>query len=181
MKKILFISALLLIIASCGKLDEEAEHNHNEVLTTVELHFKQISNGVETVYKWEDLDGDGGNNPVIENISLLANKEYEVEIELLDKTKNPIEDITHEIEQESDEHRFYYIPNAGNITVVNYDKDVNGVDVGLRTQWITSAAGNSIMKVVLRHYANGGKLQSDLVSDNKSSTDMDISFNVRVQ
>ncbi len=181
MKKLLFISSLLLIIYSCSKLDEEAEHNHNEVVTTVELHFKQISNGAETVFKWEDLDGDGGNNPVIENITLLANQAYEVEIEMLDKTKNPVEDVTHEIENEADEHRFYYIPNAGNITVSDYDKDVNGVDVGLHTHWTTSAAGNSIMNVVLRHYAEGGKLQSDLVNDTKSSTDMDISFNVSVQ
>lgn len=181
MKKLLFISSLLLIISSCSKLDEEAEDNHNEVVTTVELHFKQISNGAETVFKWEDLDGDGGNNPVIENITLLSNQSYNVELVLLDKTKTPVDTISLEVKEEDDEHRFYYIQNAGNITVSDYDKDVNGVDVGLHTQWTTSAAGNSIMNVVLRHYAEGGKLQSDLVNDTKSSTDMDISFNVSVQ
>lgn len=182
-KKFLALVVLVtLIITSCNKNVNEEENNDNEVITTVELHFTQTLGGVPQVYKWEDLDGDGGANPVVQEINLAANKTYNVEILMLDKTKSPVDTISNEVLDEAIEHRFYFIPTAAsNIIVGNLTNDINGIPVGLGSVWSTGAAANGNINIVLRHYENGGKLAADLVNDTKSTTDADVTFTTKVQ
>lgn len=179
-KVLLTVAAFALAITSCKK-DVEQENNENEVITTVQLNFTPAGGGSGLTYKWEDLDGEGGANPIIDMVTLAANQVYTVEILLLDKTKNPVNTISEEVREEAAAHRFYYEPTGANITVSNLDNDPNGVPVGLTSTWATGAAGTGAIKIILRHYENGGKASSDLVNDNKSSTDMEAQFNVTVQ
>lgn len=173
-------AAFALAITSCKK-DVEQEENENEVITTVQLQFTPVGGGSALTYKWEDLDGEGGANPVIDMVTLAANQTYNVEILLLDKTKNPVDTISEEVREEAEDHRFYYEPNGVNITVSNPDNDLNGIPVGLSSTWTTGVASAGKVKITLRHYENGGKTLADAVNDPKSSTDMEAEFDVRVQ
>lgn len=180
LKPLMVIAAFALAITSCKK--DKVEANDNEVITTVQLNFTPAGGGTALSYKWEDLDGPGGANPLIDMVTLAANKTYSVQLILQDKTKNPVVIISDEVRTEAVDHRFYFEPSTGsNITVSGLDNDPNGTPLGLISTWTTGAAATGTIKITLRHYENGGKASSDLVSSTKSSTDAEASFNTKVQ
>jgi predicted secreted protein len=107
-----------------------------------------------------------------------------VTLQLLNKTANPVADITTEIAAEAASHRFYYEPSAGsNITVNNLNNDAAGVPLGITSTWTTTAAATGTMKITLRHYPGNppNKATADLVNSSKSSTDIEVTFDTRVQ
>src|SRR5690606_20550077 len=115
---------------------------------------------------------------------LAINKEYNVSVQLLNETHTPAEDITKEVEEEADEHRFYYQPSSGsNITVGDLDTDGNGVPLGITSKWTTTEAAIGTIKITLRHYAGNppNKAIDDAVDNAKSSTDVAVEFSTKVQ
>lgn len=180
LKPLLAIAAFALAITSCKK--DSGDANNNEVITTVQLQFTPVGGGTALTYKWEDLDGPGGATPVIDMITLAASKTYTVQVLLYDKTKTPVVTTSDEVRTEAVDHRFYFEPAAGsNITVSNLDNDPNGIPLGLMSTWATGAAATGSIKITLRHYENGGKAASDLISNTKSSTDAEATFSTKVQ
>lgn len=178
----LFLSAATLVLSSCEK-DKEEEHEE-EVITTMQLTFVPQGGGSTVTFKYDDPDGDGGNAPTIDQIVLAPNKTYNVILQLLNKTVNPAEDITEEVEEEDDAHRFYYAPSvSSNITVANLNNDANGVALGTTSTWTTTGTGTGTMRITLRHYAGNppNKAAGDLVNSSKSATDIEVDFNTRVQ
>lgn len=175
------VAAIALFATSCSKDDDPIiEENENEVITTVKLHFKEQGTTNELVYSWKDADGPGGNAPVIDQIALQPGKTYNVSLSFLDEVNG--EDITEEVSEENIDHRIYYVPSgSSNIQVTGLDKDDNNVTLGLNSVWTTTTASTGTVRVVLRHYAEGGKQEADLVNDPKSSTDVDIQFNSKVE
>lgn len=178
------MAALLVTGLNACKKDVAEEENDNEVVTTLELHFKERNTTNEVVFKFDDPDGFGAGSvtPTIDEIQLAAGKTYDVELKLLNKTANPEEDVTGEIEEEAAAHRFYFLPSSGsNITIDNLNTDGNGVPVGVTSTWTTGAAASGTLRVVLRHYPDGGKAVSDAVDNTKSNTDIDTEFDFVVQ
>lgn len=184
-KTSLFFSGALVMafaIVSCKKESNGPEDNDNEVITTVEARVTEQGTSNTQVFKWEDLDGIGGNNPVIETIVLDAHKTYDVELALLDKTKSPASDVTEEIAEENEVHRFYFTPSAGlELVVEGFDLDDAGAPLGIQSEWSAGAAGNGTIQILLRHYPNGGKDASDPATSGKSSTDADAVFPVEIR
>ena len=183
MKWNVLLLAGTLLFASCDK-EDGLEDNEEEVITTLQLTFAPANGTNPLVYKFEDLDGDGGANPVVENIVLAPNTTYNVTVQLLNKTENPAEDITVEVAEEGDAHRFYYQPSAGsNITVSDLNNDADGAPLGITSRWATGNAANGTVMVTLRHYGGNppNKSANDPVNSPKSSTDIEVTFNTRVQ
>jgi len=180
---ILIAASLMMLLTACDKEIAE-EENDSEVLTTLELHFMERGTQNQLVYKFDDPDGFGAGSvaPTVDLIRLLPGKVYDVEVKLLNKTANPIEDVTGEVEDESADHRFYYLPATGsNITVDNFNTDVNGMPLGIRSTWTTGAKATGSIRVVLRHYPNGSKAADDPVDSPKSGTDIDTGFSTSVE
>ena len=178
------VTVATLMFTACNKNnDDVAESNDNEVITTVEVHLTKTGSSTAQIFKWEDLDGDGGASPLIQDIIVAPNSTYNATIYMLDKTKSPVDTVSNEIREEGNVHRFYFVPAAGsNITVGNLGLDENATPLGLESVWTTGAATTTgSMNIILRHYANGGKLAADMVNDAKSSTDADITFLTKVQ
>lgn len=182
-KKMLAMFVLLTtVFASCKK--DAHEHNDEEVITTLRLTFAPVGGGNSLVYQYDDADGPGGNQPTKEEIVLQPTKSYNVTLQLLNKTVNPVADKTDEIKQEGISHRFYYEPAAGsNITVSGLDNDANGVALGLSSNWISGAAATGKIKITLRHYSGNppSKAANDPVNSTKSSTDLEVEFNTKIQ
>jgi len=175
--------ALMLFLNACSKEVAE-EDNDNEVVTTLELHIMERVTFNHFIYKFDDPDGFGAGSaaPVIDVIRLSPNKVYDVELKLFNKTANPVEDVTAEVEEEGADHRFYYLPStSSNITVNNFSNDGNGVPVGIMSTWTTGAKGAGKIRIVLRHYPNGSKATDDPVDSPKSSTDVDTEFTTSVE
>lgn len=173
-----------LVLTSCKKDNDEPESNDEEVITTMKLTFVPVGGGASLTYQFEDADGPGGQNPVQDEIVLAPSTAYNVSIQLLNVTADPAEDITEEVEEEKDAHRFYYVPAAGsNITVTGLDNDTDGVPVGLTSTWTTTAAATGSIRVVLRHYPGNppNKATADPVDSPKSGTDIEVNFATRIQ
>lgn len=170
------------LITSCEKDKEEA--NDEEVITTLQLTFVPVGGGTTLTYKFDDPDGPGGIAPTQDEIVLVPSKTYNVNLQLLNKTVTPAEDITVEVREESDAHRFYYETSPGSsITISGLDNDVNGVPLGIASTWTTGVVATGSLKITLRHYAAvpPNKAAGDLVNSSKSGTDIEVIFNTRVQ
>jgi len=181
---LLLFSASALVLTSCDKDDDE-EENEEEVITTMQLTFVPVGGGNTVTFKYDDPDGPGGGAPTQDQITLMPNKTYNVTLQLLNKTANPAQDITAEIAAEAQSHRFYYEPAGGsNITVAGFNNDANGVPLGITSTWTTGAATTTgTMKITLRHYPGNppNKAANDPVNSPKSSTDIEVTFNTRLQ
>lgn len=184
MKKLaLSLLTACVLVTSCKK-DKAEEPNEEEVITTMKLTFVPVGGGATLTYQFDDPDGPGGTAPTQDEIVLAPAKTYNVTVQLLNKTETPAADITTEVQSEADAHRFYYEPSAGsNITVSGLDTDGNGIPLGITSTWTTGAVATGTLKVTLRHYGGNppGKAIGDDVNSPKSSTDIEVTFNSKVQ
>lgn len=160
----LFAAMLTLVFAACKKeKNETPTENANEEITTLKLTFTNAANTADVVVAtWKDLDGIAGNAPVIDKINLKANTTYNVATELFDERKNPVDNVTNEIEEEGDEHRVFHLfyatataavkDSLGTVaTVIPLDKDSKNLPIGLKISMATKAAFTGFLNVVVRH------------------------------
>jgi hypothetical protein len=178
LKYVLPVALLATGISSCEKDDEPA--NEEELITTVRLTFTEVGGaGAVSTFIFKDLDGDGGAAPSqFDNIVLAPNKTYNMAITLLNESVSPAEDITGEIESEGVDHQIYYQPSGVNIAVLNLNNDVNGLPLGLRSTWTTSAASTGSVTITLKHKP-GIKAAGDAVT--KGDTDIQLAWNASVR
>jgi hypothetical protein len=182
-KMSLLIISAVISLTSCKK-DKVGEGNDEEVITTMNLKFTPVNGGTTIIFSFDDPDGPGGNAPAQNTISLTHGVAYNVEVELLNKTANPVDNITSEVAAESGAHRFYYEATVtGLVTFTNLNNDINGMPLGLTSVWTAGAAGTGTTKVTLRHYPGTppNKETADLVSSTKSATDIEVIFNTTIQ
>ncbi|HEX8378523.1 MAG TPA: hypothetical protein VF602_11955, partial [Pedobacter sp.] len=145
LKLSLLAVAIILSVSSCKKNDGELpEVDENELITTVRLKFSNKANASDVkLVTWKDLDGQGGNNPVIDEIILAPNSAYKLEIDaILNETQAPVGNIKEEVAKEADDHLFVFKPAPANIlTVTATDKDSKNLPVGLVADAVTTGAG----------------------------------------
>jgi hypothetical protein len=167
------------VLSSCKK-DKVEEPNEEEVITTVQVELTDNSNGTKTTFKFDDADGPGGAAPVVDTIKLGATKTYTATLTLLNKTANPVEDITEEVEEEANDHEIFIEPAAGsNIVVTNRNlAGTLNLPLGITSTWAAGAAANGTLKITLKHKP-GAKAAGDNVS--KGETDIEVVFNTKVQ
>jgi hypothetical protein len=145
------------------------------------LHFQERGTGKQLNYEFVDIDGPGGNNPIIDPIVLNAQTVYDLSIEVLDESKFQPVNITEEILEEGTVHRFYFEPSSTlPLTIANLSSDSTGMPLGLEAVWTTGAASKGTIMLTLRHYENGGKETSDPVNSTKSNTDAAVEFKVEI-
>lgn len=182
---LIILLSIVLTIFSCKKKEESpVEDNETELITTVRLRFSE--GGTVRTFTFRDLDGAGGNAPVIDNISLVNGRTYTLELEVLDES-NPskISNITEEIFEEGDEHQFFFTGVAASnlLTFAYSDKDKNNRPIGLKNSVIARATGNGQLLVTLRHKPNkaGANVGSGQIANAGGETDVEVTFNVSVQ
>jgi len=188
--KTLFAAAFLAaFVASCDDDPSSVEEGpgEEELITQVTLTLTELdgqgnpTQNTVTV-EWTDEDGEGGNAPVIGTLILEAGKSYSGSIELLNTTETPAEDITEEVQEEADEHQFFYElsgPGADRVAVEYADTDSNGLPVGL-SYVVIVADGNpttATLNVVLSHFDDGPKNGTD----KSDESDIDINIPVDIQ
>jgi len=186
-RSVYFFAAIsVFAFTACDKDDDkqvipEEPHNHEEELvTTVKFSFqdKNDSTAPAIVGQFKDLDGGGKNEPVYTGVTLAANKTYELTLSLLDESHDGhAHDLTHEIEEEADDHQFFYQSTpAGLIAVTPTDKDSKNMPIGLKADAVTQAAGSGKLKVVLKHQP--GTKDGNITT---GGTDIDIELPISVQ
>ena len=147
------LACSFLLFTGCSDDDENpAPVNEEEVITTMNVTLTPQGGGTAITLQSQDLDGDGPDAPVI---TVSGNLEdfttYDGSIELLNETETPAEDVTEEIEEEAEEHQFFFTStgNIGNITYL--DADANSNPIGLEFSISTQQPGDASLTITLRH------------------------------
>jgi hypothetical protein len=170
-----FFAFLAFISFSCEKDTTGDPDNESELITTVSITFTSAS-GAAKSFKWTDKDGAGGLAPVIESIVLAANTSYTISTSFLDESKSPVENITAEIQEESDEHLVCYAVSGSVPAVQITDQDKKKNPLGLAGTLKTTTAGNGSIKVSLKHRPD--KKASTPCSTGE--TDVEVTFPVTI-
>jgi len=128
--------AAVLVIISCNK-DEKvvAPTIANEALTTVQLKLVNTTDGTDQPFaQWEQLLDNNGNPLPVDvsqaNLTLKANATYTASIILLDKTQDPVFNVSNEIKERANYHLFFYQPLPTNQPLVipnNYPTDPSDI------------------------------------------------------
>jgi len=178
--------------SSCSKDDpkQPLANNPQEVLTTILVQgFNQndsLNANYQFTYKWEDLDGDGGNLPVIDTLKLDSGIVYKCKIIILDKTKTPFDTVSNAIEEEKNAHQFFYSPSANltgkiNAQILDFDTNIPSLPVGLSLVLNTKSNQGYLLpimgslNIVLSHYDGVPK-----TIEKSSESDIDINFPVKL-
>ncbi len=178
---LILIFSTLILFSSCEK-DDPIIANEEELITT--LTYTLTAAGQPTVVlSFKDLDGEGGNAPIIIAGTLAANTVYNGSITLLNELENPVENITEEIEEEDDEHQFFFAATGGLNAMVAYD-DTDGTNpVGLKTKVTTGAASQGKLRVTLRHEPNksAAGVSDGNIANAGGETDIEVEFDVTIE
>ena len=190
----LLYAVLTLFIFTACEEDEAApeEENEMEVFTDVKLVFTPTGGGAAVEATAQDPDGAGVQElQVLGAINLAANTSYTLTMVIENCLESPCELMNEEIEEEDDEHQFFFAftndaftSPAGNGNIdsasdpINYnDSDGNGNSLGLNTSWTTGPASTGTFTVQLQH-------QPDVKTATSGSTDGDtdwaLTFNLNI-
>lgn len=197
MKTRIFFTTMMiagLSMISCSDDDDAPEIvNEEELITTMQVVLTEGTNTVTLL--WEDEDGaDGPVAPVI-TISepLKTGTMYEGSVTLLNESEDPAEVVNEEIEEEADEHQFFYIANSLGIqtayadTECDYDDDTactSTLPVGIKFSLTTSdEVGDGSLRVVLRHEPNkeAENVAAGDITNAGGATDVDVTFDIAVE
>lgn len=185
MKKKTFLSTLLLaglLFTACSK-DDDAPIvvNEEEVITTLNVTLSPVGGGTAITLQMQDLDGDGPKPPVVTvSGNLAAGTVYYGSLSVLNETVSPAENITDEVEEESNEHQFFYII-GGDLEVTTSYENFDGNDDPLGTEFtITAGAASSgTLTFTLRHEPK--KPNNGTLADAGGETDLAATFNITVE
>ncbi|MCU0359138.1 MAG: hypothetical protein MUF75_00240 [Bacteroidia bacterium] len=185
-KQLAFVALTSGLLAVSCKKDEKTNPpspappppaNEEELITTFKLY---LSDGNDTtVYMFKDPDGEGGipafygpgtttaSTQSDSVIVLKPNTSYTATLLFLDESKTVTDTISHEIEEEADEHMVFFnqsnpsaLPNASvtisgtnlGITYLDNDGSTPPLPLGLISQWQTgNVTGKAPLTIALKH------------------------------
>lgn len=183
-KLLAFLFITTLFATSCSSDDDIAPIVEEEVITT--LNVTLVGGGETITLEYKDLDPEGPTPPTITVSSpLMANTNYIASMTLLNELENPIENITVEIEEEAEEHQFFYLVGSGlNISNLTYlDFDADGKPLGLNFSFDTGEASQGDFTVILRHEPNkdGAGVSDGDITNAGGDTDISATFPLVIQ
>ena len=178
--RLIFIVGLsaLFALSACKKKDSDPViPNEEELITTVRIEL--LSQNDTVIFLFRDLDGDGGNDPIVEAGTLTANTAYSGHITLLNESVNPALSITEEVEEEGADHQFFYALTDASLATITYtDEDEFGNPIGLVFVMNTHDAGVSQLSVTLRHEPDkaASGVAEGMISNAGGETDVYVEF-----
>tara|TARA_B110001454_G_C12602982_1_gene385316 strand:- start:33 stop:593 length:561 start_codon:yes stop_codon:yes gene_type:complete len=186
MNTLKFLTSLVFVsifFVSCSNDDDSPEIvNEEEVITTMTVTLTPDDGGTSVILQTLDLDGDGGNDPVVTvtgNLSTATT--YNGSIVLLNQTEDPAEDITEEVEEEDLDHQFFYTVGSGlNVTVDNANLDSEGNILGTTFDLTTGAASTGALTFTLRHEPTKQEGSNDADAAG-GETDIEATFSLEVE
>ncbi len=177
------VSIFSVLLVSCINDIEPEIPNEEELITTMELHFTPENGGDSKQFLFQDIDGDGGNEPLIVGDTLEANTRYLVSVFLYNEQYTPTLNITEEVEEEGAEHQFFYQSENQSLTFEYNDSDENGDPIGLYFICETSTTTEEVLTVTLRHEPdkNGLNVAEGNIENAGGETDIQVNFPCYVQ
>ena len=185
MKNIYLLPALLftlLLLGSCSSDDDTPELvNEEELITTLTVTLVPEGGGTSITLTTQDLDGDGPNEPIISvSSNLSAGVTYNGSISLLNETESPAENITEEVEEEADEHQFFFTVGSGLAMLLQLllILILDGNALGTEFSLVANGVSSGILTFTLRHEPNK---PTDNLATAGGETDIEASFTISVE
>ena len=168
------------LLVPCNDDDNNDPVNEEEVITTMTVTLTPDNGSTAVVLEYRDLDGEGEEVPIITvSGDLIAGATYNGSILVLNETENPAENLSEEIEEEGDEHQFFFVVGGGLEVTTSYnDMDLNGNPIGLSFTLNANSASSGDFTVTLIHEPikpNNG------ISDAGGSTDIEVTFPITIE
>jgi len=180
---LLMIALITVCISGCKDDPDPIIPNEEEVITTLKYTLSPAGGGDDIVLSYTDLDGDGPDAPVIVGGTLSSQTSYAGELELLNEAEDPAEDITLEIQEEDEDHQFFFESSITDLTVAYGDVDSNNNPVGLTSTLSTGAASTGTLSITLKHEPtkDGAGVADGDITNAGGETDISVSFPISVQ
>lgn len=185
----------LMVLMGCSK-DDPVKEDTPELVTEAVLTFTPTGGGTSVTVTATDPDGEGVQDIAVDGpINLATGLQYVLTIELrntLVTAGQPGYSITEEVEEEGDEHMFFFAwtgnvfqtpTGDGNIdnrsdNVSYVDLDTTGQPIGLITTWTAAGAtATGTFRVILKHQP-GSKTSTS--GSSIGETDLDLTFDINV-
>ena len=169
--------------------DDHDDHGpgEEELITTLAVTLTPSGGGTSITVRFQDLDGEGGNAPVVDKLAVTGGTDYNGSVQVLNELESPPEDITEEVKEEAEAHQFFFetLEGFSSATVEYADKESDyatnsGADhpVGVKfTLSVPDNAQDGSLRIILSHFDEApkdGVNQSD-------ETDIDVTFEVLVR
>lgn len=177
--KLLPLALVSMALFSCQPNDPGDPHEE-ELITTLNVDLE--AGGSTVALNFQDIDGDGGDAPVITTDKLAANTTYAGSITLFNESETPAEELTAEIFDEAEEHQFFFATTGA--SMFNYaDQDNDGNPVGLSFELTTGDAGNESYTITLRHEPDKSAtgVSGGDITNAGGETDIEVVFDVIVE
>jgi hypothetical protein len=172
----------ILFFTACEKEDPIVP-NEEELITTLIYTLTPVGGGTPIEFRFEDLDGDGGDAPVVTEGTLSSNTIYSGVITLLNETESPADIISEEVANEAEEHQLFFTVTTANATIAYADADADGNPVGLTTTLATAGASTGTLLVTLRHEPakSATGVSAGNITNAGGETDIEVMFNLTIQ
>lgn len=196
--------AVLAVASGCTPVEPpEEDPPGEEVITTVTLTFtpRAPAAGDPLTFTFADPENDG--DPVVDDVVLDDDADYDMAIAFVNELSEPAEDITAEVRDEGDEHLVLVFgsgvsgPGATDnddavVTHAYADEDDAGLPLGLLNTVTTVAPGTGALSVMLRHMpleTGEAVKDEDVVAEFAAggegaiggSADVNVTFELRVE
>lgn len=145
-----------------------------EGVTTLRVIFSQPG-GNQITFEFKDLDGIGGNDPVIDEIQLPPLNVFNCRLEVLNESKVPVEDWTATINQRSGIHLFSYKVSNDVMRFSNLNTDESGKPFGIVSLAATKT-GTGTLTIIMKHDVD--KNSSNPIGT--GVTDIEATFPVKI-
>lgn len=169
-------AGLLASLAACGD-SSTAPGGETEVISRVTLTLTPAGGGAALSAYIDDADGNGPQSPSAQvgALALTRGVTYTGTVKFENRLVNPVEDITEEVQEESNEHRVFYTVTGTGVTVTTTDTDGQGRPLGVRfSKVVAQGATAGSTRVVLCHYDDAPK--SAAATSCTGETDIDLTF-----
>jgi hypothetical protein len=182
LKNLKFLSAALIassLFIGCSKDDDPQPVNEEELITTLTVTLEPVGSGDTVTLEFKDMDGDGPDSPEITTGNLVSGVTYSGSIVLLNETEEEPENITEEVEAESDEHQFFYTTTGELDVTTTYDNfDSADNPLGTRFTLVAGAVSSGTLIFTLRHEPTK---PNEGLDDAGGETDISAEFEVSVE
>jgi len=182
MKLFYYLGCAILCISMFSCDDEMPTPPEEEELITTLIYELTATDQPTVTMRFEDLDGDGGVEPTVTGGTIKAGVTYEGAITLLNESESPSENITLEVQEEDDEHQFFFTNTFDG--VVNYaDTDDNDKPVGLVTTLLAADTGTGDLTITLVHepVKDATNVEQGDITNADGSIDIEVTFSVTVE
>ncbi len=184
-KNLVALSLILLtslLFTNCEKDDPEIP-NEEELITSLSYQLSPIGGGDIITLSFQDLDGDGGDSPLITGGTLSANQSYVGSLDLMNEAGETPINILLEVVEEAEEHQVFFESNLSTVNITYGDEDANNFPLGVMTTLTTGAPDSGTLTIILRHEPNksaAGVSEGDITNAG-GETDIQVTFPIDVQ